>query len=227
MTKKTAKKRPARSSKKPGPTPEATGPDYIAQGLWPLIVAIDSIDPLDRNPRTHGRESLRAIRRSLREFGQRKPIVVNAKNGQVEAGNGMLQAARRLGWEWIAVLYVEDDQQTQHGYAIADNRTAELSEWDDAILVELLAEMKTGAPELQAELVEELLLGDWIGPPPDQTAAERSEPTTTGVVSFNLVFDDAEQQQEWYRFLRWLRDQFPQAETHAARLAAYFDTLDF
>jgi hypothetical protein len=89
-----------------------------------------------------------AIAKSYAKFGQRKPIVVrkmgdgpNGPTGQVIAGNHQLQAAKQLGWSHIAAIFVEDDEATARAYAIADNRTAELAEWDKLTLSSTLEEL--------------------------------------------------------------------------------------
>lgn len=95
------------------------------------------------NARKHSPKNLEAISTSLKEFGQRKPIVVG-KNNIVLAGNGTLEAARTLGWESIdAVFAPEDwDELKARAFALADNRSAELAEWDDAILAKQLLEIE-------------------------------------------------------------------------------------
>lgn len=90
-----------------------------------------SSDPA--NARKHSDRNIESIVASLRRFGQQKPIVVD-KSGVVRAGNGTLEAAKRLGWETIAVVQSDLVGADMSAYAIADNRTAELAEWDDEIL---------------------------------------------------------------------------------------------
>jgi ParB-like chromosome segregation protein Spo0J len=87
-----------------------------------------SLDP--SNVRKHSRRNLDAIKASLRKFGQQKPIVVDAK-GIVLAGNGTLTAAQELGWTEIDIIRTELAGVEATAFAIADNRTAELAEWDD------------------------------------------------------------------------------------------------
>jgi hypothetical protein len=60
------------------------------------------------------------------------------RNGIVRAGNGTLEAARRLGWDTVAVVETELNGVEATAYAIADNRTAELAEWDDDVLAATL-----------------------------------------------------------------------------------------
>jgi ParB-like chromosome segregation protein Spo0J len=93
-----------------------------------IAVSELSLDP--SNVRKHSRRNLDAIKASLRKFGQQKPIVVDAK-GIVLAGNGTLTAAKELGWTEIQATRTELAGVEATAFAIADNRTAELAEWDD------------------------------------------------------------------------------------------------
>jgi hypothetical protein len=95
-----------------------------------ISVADLSLDP--SNVRKHSRRNLDAIKASLRKFGQQKPIVVDAK-GIVLAGNGTLTAAQELGWTEIQIVRTELAGVEATAFAIADNRTAELAEWEDSL----------------------------------------------------------------------------------------------
>lgn len=111
--------------------------ENIVEALQSLIVPIDSIRPDPANAREG--HDLDGIAGSLAKFGQRKPIVVNAKTGIIEAGNGTYQAARVMGWEKIAAVRVEDDSVTQASYSIADNRLSDKSHFNNETLAALLA----------------------------------------------------------------------------------------
>ena len=92
------------------------------------------------NARKHSPRNLKAIRDSLDVFGQQKPIVVDSR-GVVIAGNGTLEAARELGWDEIDVAVTDLDPAHAQAFGIADNRTAELAEWDTDVLGQLLEGM--------------------------------------------------------------------------------------
>lgn len=106
-------------------------------------VLTQELKPDPRNARKHDRENIEAIKASLERFGQQKPIVVSQDN-IVIAGNGTLQAALELGWKSLAV--VRSDLKDWTGFALADNRTSDLSRWDDNVLAALLSEL-TYSPE--------------------------------------------------------------------------------
>jgi ParB-like chromosome segregation protein Spo0J len=99
-----------------------------------------SLDPT--NARRHDAKNLAAIAGSLKLFGQRKPIVVTGAN-IVVAGNGTLEAAKSLGWEEITIVRTPIDWTPEQvkAYALADNRTAELAEWDAKVLADQLIEL--------------------------------------------------------------------------------------
>ena len=93
------------------------------------------------NVRKHGPRNLDTIKASLARFGQVKPIVVDGDN-IVRAGNGTLMAARALGWSTIDIVRTPLKGAEATAYAIADNRTAELAEWDDESLAQQLAALQ-------------------------------------------------------------------------------------
>jgi len=131
-------------------------------------VTIDSLTLDPQNARKHSKRNLDAIVASLDKFGQRKPIVVH--NGTVIAGNGTLEAAKLLGWTEIAVSLCPSDwdAETAKAYALADNRSAELAEWDQITLsrqldelsdlgwsIDLLGFEKTVLPDFKPEDIEQ------------------------------------------------------------------------
>jgi hypothetical protein len=105
-------------------------------------VLISSLSFDTTNARRHDAKNLASIEGSLRLFGQRKPIVVTGAN-VVVAGNGTLEAAKSLGWSEISVVRIPNDWTAEQvkAYALADNRTAELAEWDAKVLADQLIEL--------------------------------------------------------------------------------------
>jgi DNA modification methylase len=116
------------------------------------------------NARKHPERNLEAIVASLRRFGQQKPIVID-KSNVVRAGNGTIEAAKQLGWTHIDCVRTSLESSDAIAYAIADNRTSELAEWDDDVLAAQLNGLLADDEELllaagfdEDELAE--ILGD-------------------------------------------------------------------
>lgn len=156
-------------AKKP---PKAADPDLsrIAEGLRPLAVPIADLVLQTRNPVTHSGQSLEAIKASYRQFGQVKPLVVNQRNREVVAGNGQLQAARQLGWTHLAVTWLDLTDSQQAALAVADNRSAQFTDWDSDVLSALLDDIRglEGGPGL----ADALLLDDLLGPADEEPAGQ-------------------------------------------------------
>lgn len=121
----------------------------IAEALKPLVVPISSVKPDPRNARIHDERNINTIKKSLETYGQRKPIVVN-HDGIIEAGNGLYQAAKELGWSEIAAVMVKDDGDHAKAYALMDNQSALLADWSMPDLKDLLQELDTGAFDMEA-----------------------------------------------------------------------------
>jgi hypothetical protein len=103
-------------------------------------VSISSLESDPHNVREHGERGIEAIKASLLRFGQQKPIVVDG-NGVVIAGNGTLGAATLLGWSKIQIVKTELIGAEAVAFAIADNQTATLSDWDFESLTEVLNQL--------------------------------------------------------------------------------------
>ena len=110
----------------------------VTEALSGLLVPLDSLAPLEHNPRVGNVEAIMA---SYAEFGQVKPIVVRP-NGDgtstVLAGNHQVEAVKRLGWTHIAAVPIDADDKRAVAFALADNRTMALGYTDAAQASEMI-----------------------------------------------------------------------------------------
>lgn len=122
----------------------------IAEQLAELAVPIDTLTPLDGNPR---RGSVEAVAASLAEFGQLKPIIYRVDDGArtIIAGNHTWRAARNLGWDTIAAIDATDlGPDRAAAFALADNRTGDIATFDHDALVKFIADTDLDARLLTA-----------------------------------------------------------------------------
>jgi len=108
------------------------------------IRSIDTIRPYENNPRLND-GAVDAVAASLKEFGFRQPIVVDS-DGVIVCGHTRFKAALKLGLAKVPVHVAKDLTPEQiKAYRIADNKTADLAQWDYEILpIELSELMDTG-----------------------------------------------------------------------------------
>lgn len=112
------------------------------------------------NARKHSDANIAAIAESLKQFGQRKPIVVT-DDGVIVAGNGTVEAARLLGLTDVDVVRVPKSWTADQvkAFALADNRSAELAEWNPEVLSAQLLELDEAGFDIEAlgfDLVAEI-----------------------------------------------------------------------
>lgn len=120
---------------------------------------VDALKPYERNARKHAEADVEAIMRSIEEFGFDDPIGIWGKDNLIVEGHGRLEAAKQLAMETVPVIrldHLTDEQR--RAYALAHNKTAELSGWDFAKLEEELADLdglfdmsEFGFEELESE----------------------------------------------------------------------------
>lgn len=101
---------------------------------------LDEIRPYANNPRKND-EAVEAVANSIREFGWKQPIVVDA-DGVIIAGHTRYKAAQMLGLETAPVLVADDlSDDKVKAYRLADNKTNELAEWDFSQLEDELSKI--------------------------------------------------------------------------------------
>src|SRR6056300_500705 len=148
------------------------------------IVDIDSVIPYAKNPRNN-KEAVSKVAASLKEFGFRQPIVVDAEM-VVIAGHTRLAASYKIGLKQVPIHIATDLTENQiKAYRIADNRVSQEAKWDEDLLAIELGDLKlddydltlTGFDDneldaLLAEAIEEGLVDE------DQVPAEPEQPVS-------------------------------------------------
>lgn len=104
---------------------------YISPDLRSLAVRIDSLILDNANVKDHGDEDLPTHAESLREFGIRRAVVVRQSNRQIEAGNGSVMACKLNRWEYVPVIFEDDDNRRAKAFALADNAVGTLAGWNE------------------------------------------------------------------------------------------------
>lgn len=171
------------------------------------------------------RGDIDAIAESLKTLGQFKPLVVNlgthtGRPNEILAGNHTAQAAAKIGMETLQVAWVDVDEDTATKIVVADNRTSDLSSYDNEALADLLGGLTdyTGTGFTHNDYTRLL---------PKAPAGEdewTDFKVPNFVVSYQLVFDDEEQQGVWHAYLRWLKANRPE-DSIGSRLTAHLTEL--
>jgi DNA modification methylase len=136
-----------------------------------------TLDP--ENARLHKPAQIKQIAKSIQAFAFNAPILVD-RDAKVIAGHGRVLACRHLGWSEVPVVRLDHLTPAQaRAFAIADNRLAETSSWDEKVLAghfKILAELDldfsleaTGFSIGEIDLkIEGLDVGEDDAPDPDE-----------------------------------------------------------
>ena len=96
-----------------------------------------------KNPRLND-DAVDSVAKSIEKYGFRNPLIID-ENNIVWCGNTRLKAAKKLGLKEAPCICVKDLTEKQMAeYALLDNKTNEIADWDYERLEEILPELDFG-----------------------------------------------------------------------------------
>ncbi len=102
---------------------------------------VATLRPYKRNARRHSKAQVGQIAESIRRFGFTNPVLIG-DNGEIVAGHGRVEAARRLGMETVPTMRLSHLSETERrAYVLADNKLALNAGWDNEVLAIELQEL--------------------------------------------------------------------------------------
>ena len=124
-----------------------------------LTLKLSELVRPERNKRIHTEKQLEEFERSVRMFGQIRPIVVDEKN-TILAGNGLYETLLRMGEEQALVYKYEDLTESQKKkLMIADNKIFSLGIENLDTLNEFLEELNgdLDIPGFDEEILKQMV----------------------------------------------------------------------
>jgi DNA modification methylase len=104
-------------------------------------VELIKLHPWEDNPRLND-HAVNAVAQSIRSFGFKVPILCD-QNLTIIAGHTRWKAAKKLGMNTVPVIMIEMTDAQRRAFAVADNKTAEIADWDFPKLKEVLEELRS------------------------------------------------------------------------------------
>ncbi|MBI4595995.1 MAG: ParB N-terminal domain-containing protein [Candidatus Tectomicrobia bacterium] len=104
-------------------------------------ICLNNLRPWEDNPRAND-HAIDAVAESIRSFGFNVPILCD-QNLTIIAGHTRWKAAKKLGMGKVPVIVVQMTDTQRQAFAIADNKTAEIADWDFPKLKEMLEELRS------------------------------------------------------------------------------------
>jgi DNA methylase/ParB-like nuclease domain len=140
------------------------------------VVPIESVKPNPRNAKRHPRRQIGLIAENIEKLGFHHPLLVD-EEGMLLSGHARLLAAHLLNLEKIPVLRLRNlSPQQKRAVALADNKLAELGQWDREMLRLELKELTADVPKLEFDYtitgfetgeIDQILVGELSPSRPD------------------------------------------------------------
>jgi DNA modification methylase len=105
---------------------------------------LSELEPFEKNAKKHPNVQIKKIVRSIEEFGFTNPILTIEHDGKhlIVAGHARYKAAKEAGLQTVPTIDLGLPYEKAVAYGVADNRLAELADWDEALLAALIEDMK-------------------------------------------------------------------------------------
>lgn len=111
-----------------------------------IEISTNELKPYANNPRNND-SAVNAVAASIKEFGFKVPVIVDADN-VIVAGHTRLKAALKLGLEKVPCIKADDLNEEQlKAFRLADNKVGELATWDFDKLEQELLELEMDMSE--------------------------------------------------------------------------------
>lgn len=128
-----------------------------------VMKKIEDIIPYEKNPRINDK-AVKYVANSIKQFGFKTPIVID-KNNVIINGHTRLKASKQLGLKEVPCIVADDltDKQVK-ALRIADNKTAELADWDMDLLGDELKSLDFNFEDFGFDDIELMMLTEDIEP---------------------------------------------------------------
>ena len=184
------------------------------------IANVDELIPYENNPRNITQEAVELVKKSIQE-NKFSSVIVADKDLQIIAGHTRLQAAKELGIKSVPVFVAKTlDENSVKRLRLLDNKLTENTDWSIEKLKSELddVDMDQDLKNLWSDLMNSDLSEFDL---PDENMIEPEDDTYgQPVIQYVLIFDNETQQQDWNMYLIYLKEKYPELETHSARINA-------
>lgn len=181
------------------------------------VFKIEELNKSEYNPRTITQEQLEMLAKSISEYGYVEPIIIN-KDKTIIGGHQRYDALKMLGEKEVKCVVVDLDKKKEKALNIALNKIS--GEWNLPILKDILSELKVDDFDMSLTGFSDIEIDNMFNVKQTAKRENGSEEIDDGmgIIQYNIIFDDEEQQNNWYELLKYLKEKYPECETIAERI---------
>lgn len=116
------------------------------------MVDVQDIVPHPKNPHNHSDEQIDRLAEIIKYQGFRSPLQISKQTGYLIVGHGRLDAAKRLGFDKVPVIFQDfSDTDQEYAHMVADNAIGK-DEWAALDFSGINAELENLGPDLDLDM---------------------------------------------------------------------------
>lgn len=198
-----------------------------------VMVSPKVLIPWAKNPRVND-AAIDEVAASIKRFGFAAPILARKADRRIIAGHTRHLAALKLNLLKVPVRYLDLTETEADALALADNKLGEIAAWDDKKLAAILEELRVTDTDLlglgfgDLDDIDKIIKDaaatidgagdDSSGPVAPDGTKKGSRTSFAPVIKYEIVFENSQQQDRWFEYLKALKLEHPDATSIAARL---------
>lgn len=191
---------------------------------------LSELKPYEKNPR-HNDDAVKYVKNSIKQFGFKVPIVID-KNGVIVAGHTRYKASQELNLKTVPCVVADDLTEKQiKAFRLADNKTAEKAYWDFDLLNEEIEDIDVDFDmgdfgfNVLSKSDDDDDEDEDIFDDDEEDEESSGEETSSYRVTYEIVFNDEDEQKKWYGFINFLKKKYPDDETISERIIKQVEEL--
>lgn len=194
-----------------------------------IEVGIAAVHPDAKNVNTHSPEQIQQIVASIRDFGFNDPIAID-QNGIIVEGHGRYIAAKQLGMEKVPCIRLQfKSEQERLAYAIAHNRTQQLSALDEKVVLNEFDRIGVERDQYEATgYTEDEVVFMHLRQEADEGTGGGTDNggakfAIGKAIASTIKFETQDQLFTWLTGMDFLRERYPEEVTLADRIQRFMD----
>ena len=107
-----------------------------------ITLDINKLKPYEKNAKTHPKEQIEQIKKSIEQFGMNDPIAIWGEDNIIVEGHGRLEALKQLNYKEVPCIRLDHlSDEERKAYTLAHNKLTMNSDFDFDILYDELNDL--------------------------------------------------------------------------------------
>lgn len=180
-------------------------------------VPLSKLKPAKYNPRIIEDSAFTGLKNSITEFGNLQPIVWNKKTGHVVSGHQRLKVLMEQGETTTECIIIDVDEVKERAINVTMNNPHISGKFERDGLADLMSSIQDHI-DLDALNLNDLSMEFDLDLDPSVEIIGEGDSLIDGTLQYNIIFNDEVEQDNWFKYLRYLKNKHPDSDTISERI---------